>query len=214
MTHDPLKSILFDFDGTLLDSFSAHFAAYEDTFAHFDIAVTKQDLLDAYAPNWYETYKALGLPRAVWSQADAFWVEAASQHTAYLFPGVKETLMALAERYRLGIVTSGSKPRVSADLKREGIASLFEVIITGDDVDVPKPDPEGLVRALRTLALRPAEALYVGDAPADYAMARSLDMAFVGIKSAFVEAFPDPVYPCVASVQALPAVLAEANAQG
>ena len=204
------KGILFDFDGTLLDSFSVHFAAYEQMCARLGRRVTKQDLLAAYAPNWYETYEALGLPRAVWQQADAYWVEAAAQGTAQLFPGVKDTLVHLAGRYTLGLVTSGSKPRVLADLEREDIAALFEVVVTGDDVEAPKPAPEGLVRALQTLALQPHEVIYVGDAPADYEMARALDVAFLGVTSAFAPASEDASYPRVPSVTALPALLAGA----
>ena len=202
-----VKGLLFDFDGTLLDSFSAHFAAYEHMFARFGRPVTKEELLAAYAPNWYETYEALGLPRAVWEQADAYWVEAVSEITARLFPGVKETLTHLAEDYTLGLVTSGSKPRVLADLEREGIAALFQVVVTGDDVEAPKPAPEGLIQALDALALRPREVIYVGDAPADYEMARALDVAFLGVTSAFVETRETPPYPRVPSVTALPSLL-------
>ena len=203
-----VKGLLFDFDGTLLDSFSAHFAAYERMFARLGRPVTKAQLLAAYAPNWYETYEALGLPRAVWSQADAYWVEAASETTAALFPGVKETLTHLADAYTLGLVTSGSKPRVVRDLEREGIAPLFQVVVTGDDVTEPKPAPEGLIRALDALALHPRVVLYVGDAPADYEMARALDVAFLGITSAFVQTSEPLPFPRVPSVTALPSLLA------
>ena len=203
-----VKGLLFDFDGTLLDSFSVHFAAYEQMFARLGRQVTREDLLAAYAPNWYETYEALGLPRAAWPQADAYWVEAAAQNTAQLFPGVRETLIALADHYTLGLVTSGSKPRVLVDLEREGIAALFQVVITGDDVEAPKPDPDGLIRALQTLDLQPHEAIYVGDAPADYEMARALDVAFLGVTSAFVQTHDDASYPRVPSVTVLPALLA------
>ena len=205
--HQALKGLLFDFDGTLLDSFAAHFAAYRHMFARFDLHVTKEELLAAYTPNWYETYRLLGLPEQVWAQADAYWVEAAAQQTAHLFPGVKETLTQLHERFALGLVTSGSKPRVLADLERAGIAALFQVVVTGDDVEAPKPDPEGLVRALRALALQPQDVVYVGDAPADYEMARALDVAFLGVPSAFAQLHEGPSFRRVPSVTALASLL-------
>ena len=205
--HQALKGLLFDFDGTLLDSFAAHFAAYRHMFARFDISLTKEQLLATYSPNWYETYRLLGLPQAVWEQADAYWVEAAAQQTAHLFPGVKETLTQLHGRFALGLVTSGSKPRVLADLERTGIAALFQVVVTGDDVEAPKPDPEGLIQALRALALQPHEIVYVGDAPADYEMARALDVAFVGVPSAFARLHESQPFPRVPSVTALPSWL-------
>ena len=205
--HQALKGILFDFDGTLLDSFAAHFAAYQRMFARFDISITKEDLLGAYAPNWYETYRLLGLPEAVWAQADAYWVDMAAQQTASLFPGVKQTLRRLHRHVALGLVTSGSKSRVLVDLGREGIASLFQVVVTGDDVVSPKPDPEGLIRALEALTLEPREVVYVGDAPDDYAMARAHEVAFVGVPSAFAGAHDGQSFPRVPSVTALPSLL-------
>ena len=205
--HQALKGLLFDFDGTLLDSFAVHFAAYQRMFARFDIFITKENLLGAYAPNWYETYRLLGLPEAVWPQADAYWVEVAAEQTASLFPGVKQTLRHLHDRFALGLVTSGSKPRVLADLEREGIAALFQVVVTGDDVAAPKPDPEGLIRALAALALQPHEVVYVGDAPDDYAMARAHEVAFVGVPSAFAGSHDGQSYPRLPSVTALPSWL-------
>lgn len=203
----PLKGLLFDFDGTLLDSFAAHFAAYERTFARFDISLTKEEFLTVYAPKWYETYRLLGLPEEVWAQADAYWVEAAAQQTARLFPGVKQTLARLHEGFALGLVTSGSKPGVVRDLERTGIAALFHVVVTGDDVETPKPDPEGLGRALEALALHPHEAVYVGDAPDDYEMARALGVAFLGVPSAFGASHEGRSYPRVPSVAAVPSWL-------
>ena len=202
-----IKGLFFDFDCTLLDSFAAHFAAYRHMFARFDLHVTKEQLRAAYTPNWYETYRLLGLPEQVWAQADAYWVEAVAQQTAHLFPGVKETLTQLHGRFALGLVTSGSKPRVLADLERAGIAALFQVVVTGDDVEAPKPDPEGLVRALRALALQPHDVVYVGDAPADYEMARALDVAFLGVPSAFAGSPEGQSFPRVPSVTALPSLL-------
>ena len=94
-----------------------------------------------------------------------------------------------------------------ADLEREGIAALFQVVVTGDDVEAPKPAPEGLIRALDAVGLRPREVIYVGDAPADCEMARALDVVFLGVMSAFVEARETPPYPRVPSVTALPSLL-------
>lgn len=56
------KAVLFDLDGTLLDSFSVHLEVYEIMFARFGIQITKESFLRAYSPNWYETYEVMGLP--------------------------------------------------------------------------------------------------------------------------------------------------------
>ena len=56
-------ALLFDLDGTLLDSFSIHFEVYEKMFAHFGIQINKEKFLNTYSPNWYQTYEAVGLPK-------------------------------------------------------------------------------------------------------------------------------------------------------
>ncbi len=179
------KALLFDLDGTLLDSFSAHLEAYRIMFARFGIHITNESFLASYSPNWYETYEAMGLPKEVWEIANSYWLEAAASQTPDLFPGVERILTRLSTSYKLGLVTSGSKSRVWRDLARTGVSGHFEVVITGDDVQQPKPAPEGLQLALGKLDLQPHEAVYIGDAQADYEMAQAAKVDFVGVRSAF-----------------------------
>jgi phosphoglycolate phosphatase/pyrophosphatase PpaX len=180
-----IKAVLFDLDGTLIDSFPGHYSAYEEMFAHFDIEITKDIFLSSYSPNWYMTYKAFGLAEKHWDKANSIWLDAASRHQADLFPGVREVLGELSPTYSLGIVTSGSKSRVTSDIDRLGITSLFNTIITGDDITDPKPAPEGLELALRDLSVSSDEAVYVGDAFADFEMARAAGVKFLGVESEF-----------------------------
>lgn len=180
-----LKALVFDLDGTLLDSFAAHWEAYRIMFGRFGVQITKESFLSSYSPNWYETYQAMGLPKEAWKIADEYWLEAAAQQTPNLFPGVERSLSQLAGWYKLGLVTSGSKSRVARDLERTGINAVFEAVITGDDVLQPKPAPQGLERALGRLKVQPHEAVYIGDAQADYEMARAAKVQFIGVRSAF-----------------------------
>ncbi len=184
-TSERLKALVFDLDGTLLDSFAAHYEAYERMFARFGITMSRKKFLATYSPNWYRTYEAFGLPKEEWEEADAYWMEEAAKQTPELLPGARDTLGKLHGAYRLGLVTSGSKGRVVKDIERTGIHHLFQSIVTGDDVREPKPAPEGLLRAMSELGVRPDEVVYVGDAQADYEMAQSARVAFIGTKSSF-----------------------------
>jgi HAD superfamily hydrolase (TIGR01509 family) len=127
----------------------------------------------------------MGLPKETWETANSYWLEAAAQQTPGLFPGVERILPQLSSSYKLGLVTSGSKSRVFRDLERTGIKTTFETVITGDDVQQPKPAPEGLELALVRLEIQPHEAVYIGDAQADYEMAHAAKVQFVGLSSAF-----------------------------
>ncbi len=175
------QAILFDFDGTLLDSFPAHYQAYEVTMAHFGLHLAPSFYKENCSPDWYQLYRALDIPEARWPEANEVWLEEASKHQPLLFAGTQSLLLALKSRYTLGLVTSGSRSRVVRDLAANDIEELFQVIVTGDDVSRPKPDPEGMQTALSELGLLPGDALYIGDAREDYLMAQAAGVSFIGI---------------------------------
>jgi HAD superfamily hydrolase (TIGR01549 family) len=189
------KALLFDLDGTLLDSFPVHFAAYQATFARFGIHLTEEHFLATYSPNWLQTYETLGLPRQLWDQADEYWLETARQLQPVPFPGVAEALRALQEAFLLGIVTSGSKERVLRDLKGSAIGGFFQALVTGDDVRQPKPSPEGMHLALAALGVGVDEAVYIGDTLLDLETAQAAGVRFLGIPSQFASLKPDT--PCM-----------------
>ena len=95
-----LKTLLFDLDGTLLDSFSVHYETYKIIFARFGIQLTKERFLSTYSPNWYQTYEAMGLPKEDWDSANLYWVEEAEKRASELLPGVRETLTKLYNAQR------------------------------------------------------------------------------------------------------------------
>lgn len=179
-------AILFDLDGTLLDSFGCHYRAYEATLLRFGIKINKERFLETYSPDWYQTYRAFGLREDTWPEANQCWLDEAKRQQPHLFPRVQPTLARLRDRARLAIVTSGSKGRVLDDLARNDLTSMFDVVITGDDITAPKPAPEGLEKVLSLLGVDRRNAMYVGDARADYEMALAAGVRFIGIESEFM----------------------------
>lgn len=204
--HGPgdLRAIIFDLDGTLLNSFNAHFRAYEVMLRRFDIHLTADDLRKVYSPDWFAVYRALGLPPEVWDVADKLWLAEAARQPPKLFAGVDRLLDELSTLYPLAIVTSGSGHRVQQDLARTGISGYFRAIVTGDDVPNPKPAPDGILLAAEQLQIAPSSALYVGDTAVDYAAAQAAKMAFIGVQSPLLhEGVPYP-FPLLRGATELP----------
>ncbi len=205
--HVRFSAIFFDFDGTLIDSFDSHAGAYQRMFRRFGIDLTREEFLAAYSPDWRATYRAVGLPESEWRQAKVTWLEEALVDPPELLPDASEILRALHGKCTIGIVTSGTKSRVVADLARTGIAEVFDVVITGDDVERPKPDPLGLVMALGRVGVGARDSLFVGDADADYRMARAADVDFIAIESDFNALGDDCPGPRIRSLSELHALI-------
>lgn len=205
-----LRAVLFDLDGTLLDSYESHLEIYQSTLARFGVRLTAEEFRRHYAPNWNVFYERVGLAPEHWEAASVHWVEAATAHRPPPLPGAADTLRELHRRFRLGLVTGGSRSRVEADLERGGIGGYFEVIVTADDVRQPKPAPEGLRTALRALGVDPDQALYVGDTEPDFEFACAGGVAFVGVASGFSSPDPGGDYPRLAAITELPAFLGAA----
>lgn len=116
--------------------------------------------------------------------------------------------------FALGIVTTKFRRRIHEVLTREGLRDRFAVIVGGDDVRLPKPDPEGLRLALASLAASPHSALYVGDSLTDAEAARRAGIPFAAVLSGVTpkDAFaPYQPLAILDSVADLPAWLAASN---
>ncbi len=205
MKKPALKAILFDLDGTLLDSFVPHYRAFRATLARFGIPLSLKRFVAIYTPDWRDTYRAMGLRRESWDEASLYWRAYVRKHPPRLLPGAAKTLQRLKKSYRLGVVTGGSKKRVMNDLRRTRIRRFFDIVVCADDVVHRKPSPQGLRIALRALRVKPSQALYVGDTQADYEMARKARVAFVGIVSPFMPRRAHPPYPLLSRVSQLAA---------
>ena len=169
-----IQSVIFDFDYTLADSSEgviecANYAlgrlglpaASDDAIRH-TIGLSLPNTLTALAGDEYaghgEEFMRIFLDMAEKMMPDA---------TAILdfVPSLADTL--LGHGMTLGIVSSGRRWRISRVLRREGLDGQFKVIVGVEDVETPKPDPSGLLRAVDALNTPKERCLYVGDSVTD-----------------------------------------------
>jgi pyrophosphatase PpaX len=181
-----LQAVLFDWDGTLVNTAEASYRCYEKLFGSYGIAFDRDAFRRTYSPNWHLTYSALGLAEERWAEADARWLEHYCEEEVVLIDGARDALLRVRRAgLRAGIVTSGDRVRVGRELDDLKVASLFEVVVCAEDIVYRKPHPEALLLALDKLGVGAAEAVYVGDSPEDVQMARAAGVTAVGIPGGF-----------------------------
>jgi len=181
-----VTTLLFDWDGTLVDSAQLGLTAFEQSFAALGVAFDHEVYREVYSPNWYSVYEALGLPKNQWARADELWTHHYGEQTAELVVGGKQTIGELQHKgYRLGIVSSGNGKRVAREITSLGLEGVFEVIICHEQMENRKPHPEGLETAMRLLGGTPEESCYVGDSPEDIEMGKRAGLLTVGVRSAY-----------------------------
>jgi HAD superfamily hydrolase (TIGR01509 family) len=185
-TGNGLRAVLFDWDGTLVDSAEKSYRCYVRVFSSFGIDYDEATFERTYSPDWYRTYEQVGLAREHWAEADAGWLECYRTEPSRLVPGARGTLEALAARGIVqGLVSSGDPVRVRQELETLGVAGFFETVVCGGETARRKPDPEPLLVALQRLSVPPAASAYVGDSPEDVLMARAAGAFAVGIPGGF-----------------------------
>jgi phosphoglycolate phosphatase len=179
------RVVLLDWDGTLLDSYTADAHAYIAMFRALDINWGEAELKQHYCPNWYEVYRAARIPRTKWRQADRLWRAAYASERPKLLPGARNVVRRLAQRFQLGLVTSGSRDRVRAQIDAFGFEEFFAAFVFSEDAARKKPHPAPLHLALRRIGARAEECVYVGDAPEDIEMARRAGVRPIGVLGPF-----------------------------
>ncbi len=180
-----IEAVLFDWDGTLLDSFHADSSAYLAMFREMGIPWGLDELAVHYSPNWYNVYRAAKLPRTRWNAANLAWRKQYASHKPKLVTGARRVLAWADRRYRLGLVTSGDRDRVTRQLRYFRLTHLFASRVCADDTTQKKPHPAPLRLALNQMGLEPSACIYVGDSPHDLEMARRARVRAIAVIGRF-----------------------------
>lgn len=187
MNRTPLHArfVLLDWDGTLLDSYAADQRAYLAMFRGMGVNWGAAKIDRHYSPDWYRVYRAARIPRADWARADRLRRTAYSAERPALLPGARRVVNTLIRRFRLGLVTSGSRGRVRQQLREFELTKHFSVRVCSEDSYRKKPHPAPLQMALRLLRAEPEECVYVGDSAEDIEMARRAGVRAIGVLGPF-----------------------------
>ncbi len=161
-----ITTLLFDFDGTLIDTNELIIQSFLYTLNdYYPGRYSREDVLIFNGPPLIDTFLSIDPERAeeMTAKYRAYNIQ---QHDALVkeFPGVYDTIKMLKEhRFKLGIVSTKMKDTIKKGLKLAKLDPFFDVIVALDDVKKAKPDPEPVQKALRLLGSKPEEAIMIGD---------------------------------------------------
>lgn len=179
-----IEAILFDNDGVLVDSEPVFIEACIETAATVGRTVTAEDYVRLTMIGGRSIYSELDLaPEAIDAlreKRNARYGELLSQRDLVM-PRVRETVGALAEKLRLGVVTSSQKPFFDHLHRHSGLLDHFEFVLTRENFVASKPDPEPYLRGLERLGLPGDSVLAVEDSPRGVISATDAGMRCVAI---------------------------------
>lgn len=193
-----VSAVLFDLDGTILDSIHIYYQIIETVFERLAFPLPSRDKLRKAAENgdfaWdrvfpkktpKETERLIEKTRGIIAEIypDLFRTQ------AKLIPNAKKALDAILQKgIRMGIVTSTPRQSMAFKLhplKEAGLNELLEVIVHADDAPRKKPAPDPLIEACNRLDILPEVCLYVGDACTDIQAGKAAGMKTVGVLTGF-----------------------------
>jgi HAD superfamily hydrolase (TIGR01509 family) len=170
-----VAAVVFDMDGTLFDSSAVVPDAYVAVVAELaGRAVTRQDVITAYpvGPPAVLLAHLTGRPVGPEHLARYHALLRLGAGSLRPYPGLHGVLDALAARIPLAVFTGADRTAALMLLEATGLASRFDAVVGSDEIERPKPDPEGILEACRRLGVPPARAAYVGDSARDLEAAR------------------------------------------
>ena len=184
-----IRGLIFDCDGTLVDSLPLHYAAWEETFAGLGLACPLDFLLQH---NGKPTERIVELYNAAFGQAidvAQFTEEKERRTYARLDRATPlEPVAAVARRYAgrlpMAVASGSNRPNVERALQAAGLLTLFQVVLTADEGLPPKPAPDLFLEAARRMGVEPAACQVFEDAESGLEAARRAGMLATDVRPA------------------------------
>jgi beta-phosphoglucomutase family hydrolase len=185
------RAVLWDVDGTLLDSAEYHWLSWQEAMAAEGHDVTYQQFISTFGQrNETILHEWLG-PNLATRELERI-AEAKEEHYRYLIqtrgaeclPGVRRWLKRLHEEgWRQAVASSAPLINIQTILKALGIGAYFDAVASSEDVQRGKPDPQVFLAAAAKVAVPPERCIVVEDAPAGIEGGRRAGMRTIGVRS-------------------------------
>lgn len=184
-----IKLLITDFDGTLVDTFYANLAAYQDAFAECGYTLTEQQYKERFGLRFVEFMESMQI-------GDKFVRENIRQIKALVYPNyfyllrVNRILLDYIRVFKI----SGGKIALASTARRKNLMNVlsyinavdvFDLILTGEDVINGKPDPEIYYKAVKYFGLNSAEAIVFEDSKVGMKAAANAGISYIEINSSY-----------------------------
>lgn len=185
----PLRAVIFDVDGVLVQSMERHHEAYRRAFADLRVEIKKEEVFANEGRRSREVIESLARVRGLrLSEEELASMNKKKQEAFFafgalpLYPGVPELLAKVREAgLRLAAVTGTA--RVNVDNHLGNLTKRFDVIVTADDVKSTKPHPEPYLAALQKLGVGPGDVVVVENATLGIKSAKAAGCRVVAVAS-------------------------------
>lgn len=209
-----IKAVLFDFDGTLADTLPLSFFAFKYVFKKYDDwEVSTDELIAMFGPTENEIIAGnLRNKENVKEAISDYYLIYEKSHAAevHMSNDMHQLLTSLKSNgMKMGIITGKSRKAYQISSEALSLSNFFDIVITGDDVQQPKPDPEGIATALDFLSVSQEEAVFVGDSNADIKAGKAAGLRTYGVQwlstyqSIHFEMEPDAIFTRIEQFQKL-----------
>ncbi|MEO6237237.1 MAG: HAD family phosphatase [Vicinamibacterales bacterium] len=189
MSPETLKAVLWDLDGTLVDSEEFHWLSWRDAMHGEGVALTYEQFLasfgqrnDRILPRWLGGDAEPGRIQRIGEAKEAEFRRLAETHGLAPLAGAREWLQRLRTAgWKQAIASSAPRLNVEAMLRVAGLEDCLDAIVSADDVTAGKPDPQVFLKAAERLGVDPSRAIVVEDAAAGIEGARRAAMKSIGV---------------------------------
>jgi beta-phosphoglucomutase len=193
MVDKKYKAIIFDLDGTLINSLPYHLLSFKDILLEHGIRVSDEYLRKRMGLSTSQVLKEIKKKYHFSENIEDFREERRYHYFKFLgrrditFAGVKKMISKLRLDYRVAIATGSSKATYQHSTDKN-LQELFDLVVTINDVKHGKPNPEQLLYISKKFHVKPSECLMIGDSIYDALAAKNAKMDCFGVLTGYTSA--------------------------